>query len=135
MQGFNQTKYLYAISHFVSRRDANSSCQTIKGRKCCPLNLKLSLSHQIAVWNAYRGMNLTETHRDKNTNVTDSMANRTLIVTTILVRMKVKWMTAMGEGGEYLWAAESTDRRATEENVWREDRDTVAGSCAQQRNI
>ncbi|KAI4814239.1 hypothetical protein KUCAC02_003442 [Chaenocephalus aceratus] len=47
--------------------------------------LKPCLPFQIAVWNSYRGMNLTEkTSRDKNNNVTDSLANRTLIVTTIL---------------------------------------------------
>eukprot|EP00063_Salmo_salar_P010492 XP_013985327.1 PREDICTED: glutamate receptor ionotropic, kainate 1 [Salmo salar] len=39
---------------------------------------------KIAVWNSYTGLNLTETSRDKTNNVTDSMANRTLIVTTIL---------------------------------------------------
>ncbi|KAM6984575.1 glutamate receptor ionotropic, kainate 1 isoform 2-T3 [Tautogolabrus adspersus] len=39
---------------------------------------------KIAVWNSYKGMNLTESSRDKNNNVTDSLANRTLIVTTIL---------------------------------------------------
>uniref|UniRef100_A0A674MF97 Glutamate receptor n=1 Tax=Takifugu rubripes TaxID=31033 RepID=A0A674MF97_TAKRU len=38
---------------------------------------------KIAVWNSYKGMNLTDS-RDKNSNVTDSLANRTLIVTTIL---------------------------------------------------
>lgn len=44
-------------------------------------------------------MNLTETNRDKNNNVTDSLANRTLIVTTILVRRKVKQRTLLGGGG------------------------------------
>ncbi|XP_030218183.1 glutamate receptor ionotropic, kainate 1 isoform X4 [Gadus morhua] len=39
---------------------------------------------KIAVWNSYRGLNLTETNKDKMNNVTDSLANRTLIVTTIL---------------------------------------------------
>ncbi|KAM8900408.1 glutamate receptor ionotropic, kainate 1 isoform 2-T2 [Spinachia spinachia] len=40
---------------------------------------------KIAVWNSYRGMNLTEkSKRENNNNVTDSLANRTLIVTTIL---------------------------------------------------
>lgn len=52
---------------------------------------------QIAVWNSYRGMNLTESNRDKNNNVTDSLANRTLIVTTILVRKKVKRRTKEGK--------------------------------------
>lgn len=41
---------------------------------------------QIGVWNSQTGLNLTETNKDSSTNVTDSMANRTLIVTTILVR-------------------------------------------------
>ncbi|AWO99750.1 putative glutamate receptor ionotropic kainate 1 [Scophthalmus maximus] len=45
----------------------------------------MNLFKEIAVWNSYRGMNLTEKSiRDKNNNVTDSLANRTLIVTTIL---------------------------------------------------
>ncbi|KAF3840763.1 hypothetical protein F7725_006625 [Dissostichus mawsoni] len=49
------------------------------------ISLKEDGSARIAVWNSYRGMNLTEkTSRDKNNNVTDSLANRTLIVTTIL---------------------------------------------------
>lgn len=40
---------------------------------------------QIGVWNSQMGLNLTESSRDSTQNVTDSMANRTLIVTTILV--------------------------------------------------
>ncbi|XP_036071153.1 glutamate receptor ionotropic, kainate 1 isoform X6 [Oryzias melastigma] len=40
---------------------------------------------RVAIWNSYKGMTLIETNRDKNSNVTDSLANRTLIVTTILV--------------------------------------------------
>lgn len=40
---------------------------------------------QIGVWNSQTGLNLTEANKDSPTNVTDSMANRTLIVTTILV--------------------------------------------------
>uniref|UniRef100_A0A673CA05 Glutamate receptor n=1 Tax=Sphaeramia orbicularis TaxID=375764 RepID=A0A673CA05_9TELE len=39
---------------------------------------------KIGVWNSQTGLNLTETNKDSSTNVTDSMANRTLIVTTIL---------------------------------------------------
>lgn len=54
------------------------------------------------MWNSYKGMNLTETNRDKNNNVTDSLANRTLIVTTILVRKEIKQRTAWGvEGGRW----------------------------------
>uniref|UniRef100_A0A673CA21 Glutamate receptor n=1 Tax=Sphaeramia orbicularis TaxID=375764 RepID=A0A673CA21_9TELE len=40
--------------------------------------------YTIGVWNSQTGLNLTETNKDSSTNVTDSMANRTLIVTTIL---------------------------------------------------
>ncbi|XP_016535437.1 glutamate receptor ionotropic, kainate 1 [Poecilia formosa] len=39
---------------------------------------------KIGIWNSQTGLNLTETNRDSSTNVTDSMANRTLVVTTIL---------------------------------------------------
>ncbi|XP_077421916.1 glutamate receptor ionotropic, kainate 1 isoform X1 [Vanacampus margaritifer] len=39
---------------------------------------------KIGVWNSQTGLNLTESNKDSSTNVTDSMANRTLIVTTIL---------------------------------------------------
>lgn len=74
------------------------------------VNRFLSLSFQIAVWNSYKGMNLTETNRDKNNNVTDSLANRTLIVTTILVRKEVKQRAARGTGGEW---------RETERGRWR----------------
>ncbi|KAG9263675.1 glutamate receptor ionotropic, kainate 1 isoform X1 [Astyanax mexicanus] len=38
---------------------------------------------KIGVWNSYSGLNLTE-KKENNKNVTDSLANRTLIVTTIL---------------------------------------------------
>lgn len=64
-------------------------------------SLFLGGGFQIAVWNSYKGMNLTETNRDKNNNVTDSLANRTLIVTTILVRKEVKQRAAWvgGAGG------------------------------------
>uniref|UniRef100_A0A4W4DNH8 Glutamate receptor n=1 Tax=Electrophorus electricus TaxID=8005 RepID=A0A4W4DNH8_ELEEL len=40
--------------------------------------------HQIGVWNSNSGLNMTETGKEKTANITDSMANRTLIVTTIL---------------------------------------------------
>ncbi|XP_023682004.1 glutamate receptor ionotropic, kainate 1 isoform X3 [Paramormyrops kingsleyae] len=39
---------------------------------------------KIGVWNSVSGLNLTDSDKDKPTNVTDSMANRTLVVTTIL---------------------------------------------------
>ncbi|XP_077578525.1 glutamate receptor ionotropic, kainate 1-like isoform X2 [Stigmatopora nigra] len=39
---------------------------------------------KIGVWNSQTGLNLSESNKDMGTNVTDSMANRTLIVTTIL---------------------------------------------------
>ncbi|XP_048838239.1 glutamate receptor ionotropic, kainate 1-like [Brienomyrus brachyistius] len=39
---------------------------------------------KIGVWNSISGLNLTDSDKDKPTNITDSMANRTLVVTTIL---------------------------------------------------
>ncbi|KAF7663317.1 hypothetical protein LDENG_00214110, partial [Lucifuga dentata] len=48
------------------------------------ISLKEDGTARIAVWNPDKGLNLTESNREKNNNVTDSLANRTLIVTTIL---------------------------------------------------
>ncbi|XP_036070890.1 glutamate receptor ionotropic, kainate 1 isoform X3 [Oryzias melastigma] len=48
------------------------------------ISLKEDGLEKIGVWNSQMGLNLTETSRDSSTNITDSMANRTLIVTTIL---------------------------------------------------
>uniref|UniRef100_M3ZHS4 Glutamate receptor n=1 Tax=Xiphophorus maculatus TaxID=8083 RepID=M3ZHS4_XIPMA len=48
------------------------------------ISLKEDGLEKIGIWNSQTGLNLTETNRDSSTNVTDSMANRTLIVTTIL---------------------------------------------------
>ncbi|NWX41623.1 GRIK1 protein, partial [Steatornis caripensis] len=39
---------------------------------------------KIGVWNSYSGLNMTDGNKDRSTNITDSLANRTLIVTTIL---------------------------------------------------
>lgn len=46
-------------------------------------------SVQIGVWNSYSGLNMTDSNKDRSTNITDSLANRTLIVTTILVRLRL----------------------------------------------
>ncbi|XP_037123669.1 glutamate receptor ionotropic, kainate 1 isoform X2 [Syngnathus acus] len=48
------------------------------------ISLKEDGLEKIGVWNSQTGLNLTENNKDSGTNVTDSMANRTLIVTTIL---------------------------------------------------
>ncbi|XP_077421917.1 glutamate receptor ionotropic, kainate 1 isoform X2 [Vanacampus margaritifer] len=48
------------------------------------ISLKEDGLEKIGVWNSQTGLNLTESNKDSSTNVTDSMANRTLIVTTIL---------------------------------------------------
>uniref|UniRef100_A0A3B3ZQ89 Glutamate receptor n=1 Tax=Periophthalmus magnuspinnatus TaxID=409849 RepID=A0A3B3ZQ89_9GOBI len=48
------------------------------------ISLKEDGLGKIGVWNSNTGLNLTENNKDTSTNVTDSMANRTLIVTTIL---------------------------------------------------
>uniref|UniRef100_A0A8C6M1T8 Glutamate receptor n=1 Tax=Nothobranchius furzeri TaxID=105023 RepID=A0A8C6M1T8_NOTFU len=48
------------------------------------ISLKEDGLEKIGIWNSQMGLNLTETTKDSSTNITDSMANRTLIVTTIL---------------------------------------------------
>ncbi|CAL8363505.1 unnamed protein product [Merluccius merluccius] len=48
------------------------------------ISLKEDGMEKIGVWNSGTGLNLTDSNKDASTNVTDSMANRTLIVTTIL---------------------------------------------------
>uniref|UniRef100_A0AAQ5Z6J5 Glutamate receptor n=1 Tax=Amphiprion ocellaris TaxID=80972 RepID=A0AAQ5Z6J5_AMPOC len=48
------------------------------------ISLKEDGLEKIGVWNSQTGLNLSEINKDSSTNVTDSMANRTLIVTTIL---------------------------------------------------
>ncbi|XP_008580573.1 PREDICTED: glutamate receptor ionotropic, kainate 1 [Galeopterus variegatus] len=39
---------------------------------------------KIGIWNSNSGLNMTDGNKDKSNNITDSLANRTLIVTTIL---------------------------------------------------
>ncbi|KAI4579334.1 hypothetical protein MJG53_001207 [Ovis ammon polii x Ovis aries] len=38
----------------------------------------------IGIWNSNSGLNMTDGNKDRSNNITDSLANRTLIVTTIL---------------------------------------------------
>uniref|UniRef100_A0A452J198 Glutamate receptor n=1 Tax=Gopherus agassizii TaxID=38772 RepID=A0A452J198_9SAUR len=45
---------------------------------------------KIGVWNSNSGLNMTDSNKDRSTNITDSLANRTLIVTTILVSPAVE---------------------------------------------
>ncbi|XP_060090336.1 glutamate receptor ionotropic, kainate 1 isoform X7 [Heteronotia binoei] len=44
----------------------------------------MNLIKEIGVWNSNSGLNMTDSNKDRSTNITDSLANRTLIVTTIL---------------------------------------------------
>ncbi|XP_053312764.1 glutamate receptor ionotropic, kainate 1 isoform X3 [Spea bombifrons] len=48
------------------------------------ISLKEDGMEKIGVWNSNIGLNMTDGSKDKSTNITDSLANRTLIVTTIL---------------------------------------------------
>uniref|UniRef100_A0A452J189 Glutamate receptor n=1 Tax=Gopherus agassizii TaxID=38772 RepID=A0A452J189_9SAUR len=49
------------------------------------ISLKEEGTEKIGVWNSNSGLNMTDSNKDRSTNITDSLANRTLIVTTILV--------------------------------------------------
>lgn len=44
------------------------------------------LSIQVGVWSPAEGLNITEVAKGRGPNVTDSLTNRSLIVTTVLVR-------------------------------------------------
>uniref|UniRef100_A0A8D0L836 Glutamate receptor n=1 Tax=Sphenodon punctatus TaxID=8508 RepID=A0A8D0L836_SPHPU len=48
------------------------------------ISLKEEGTEKIGVWNSNSGLNMTDNNKDRSTNITDSLANRTLIVTTIL---------------------------------------------------
>lgn len=46
----------------------------------------LLASFQVGTWNPSNGLNITEISKGRGPNVTDSLSNRSLIVTTVLVR-------------------------------------------------
>ncbi|XP_041067974.1 glutamate receptor ionotropic, kainate 1-like [Carcharodon carcharias] len=48
------------------------------------ISLKEEGLEQIGIWNSNSGLNMTDSLKDKSSNITDSLANRTLLVTTIL---------------------------------------------------
>ncbi|XP_043850596.1 glutamate receptor ionotropic, kainate 1 isoform X1 [Dromiciops gliroides] len=48
------------------------------------ISLKEEGTKKIGIWNSNSGLNMTDRNKDRSTNITDSLANRTLIVTTIL---------------------------------------------------
>ncbi|XP_011781857.1 glutamate receptor ionotropic, kainate 1 isoform X6 [Rhinopithecus roxellana] len=48
------------------------------------ISLKEEGTEKIGIWNSNSGLNMTDSNKDKSSNITDSLANRTLIVTTIL---------------------------------------------------
>lgn len=56
-----------------------------KGRTQNPLFF-VCLSIQVGVWSPADGLNITEVAKGRGPNVTDSLTNRSLIVTTLLVR-------------------------------------------------
>uniref|UniRef100_UPI00398E5901 glutamate receptor ionotropic, kainate 1 isoform X2 n=1 Tax=Pristiophorus japonicus TaxID=55135 RepID=UPI00398E5901 len=48
------------------------------------ISLKEEGLEQIGIWNSKTGLNMTDNLKDKSPNITDSLANKTLLVTTIL---------------------------------------------------
>ncbi|XP_059955758.1 glutamate receptor ionotropic, kainate 1 isoform X8 [Mesoplodon densirostris] len=48
------------------------------------ISLKEEGTEKIGIWNSNSGLNMTDGNKDRSNNITDSLANRTLIVTTIL---------------------------------------------------
>lgn len=67
--------------------------------KCCSFcdkgsELDAKLFEQIGTWDPPSGLNMTETHKSKTSNITDSLANKSLRVSTILVDKKKPTSTA-----------------------------------------
>ncbi|XP_023404239.1 glutamate receptor ionotropic, kainate 1 isoform X8 [Loxodonta africana] len=48
------------------------------------ISLKEEGTEKIGIWNSNSGLNMTDGNKDRSNNISDSLANRTLIVTTIL---------------------------------------------------
>ncbi|KAL2805322.1 glutamate receptor ionotropic, kainate 1 isoform 4 [Daubentonia madagascariensis] len=48
------------------------------------ISLKEEGTEKIGIWNSNSGLNMTDGNKGRSNNITDSLANRTLIVTTIL---------------------------------------------------
>nr|XP_036869132.1 glutamate receptor ionotropic, kainate 1 isoform X5 [Manis javanica] len=55
---------------------------------------------KIGIWNSNSGLNMTDGNKDRSNNITDSLANRTLIVTTILLVPDGKY-GAQNDKGEW----------------------------------
>lgn len=54
---------------------------------CSPIcsKVRTDLFRQIGTWDPPSGLNMTDTHKSKTSNITDSLANKSLRVSTILV--------------------------------------------------
>ncbi|XP_049994573.1 glutamate receptor ionotropic, kainate 1 isoform X6 [Alexandromys fortis] len=76
--------YMVAIaSHRASQLTVSSlQCHRHKPWRLGPRFM--NLIKEIGIWNSYSGLNMTDGNKDRSNNITDSLANRTLIVTTIL---------------------------------------------------
>uniref|UniRef100_A0A452J1D8 Glutamate receptor n=1 Tax=Gopherus agassizii TaxID=38772 RepID=A0A452J1D8_9SAUR len=70
------------------------------------ISLKEEGTEKIGVWNSNSGLNMTDSNKDRSTNITDSLANRTLIVTTILVRDREGAEVAGEWSGDREWGAD-----------------------------
>ncbi|XP_054556312.1 glutamate receptor ionotropic, kainate 1 isoform X2 [Talpa occidentalis] len=76
--------YMVAIaSHRASQLTVSSlQCHRHKPWRLGPRFM--NLIKEIGIWNSNSGLNMTDGNKDRSSNITDSLANRTLIVTTIL---------------------------------------------------
>jgi hypothetical protein len=56
-----------------------------RSRKVKSNSYTLFIFPQVGKWSASGGLNITEVPKRKGMNITDSLANRSLVITTILV--------------------------------------------------
>lgn len=68
---------LETMGLMVWRQDGETRTHTL---------FSVCLSIQVGVWSPAEGLNITEVSKGRGPNVTDSLTNRSLIVTTVLVR-------------------------------------------------
>lgn len=68
----------------VSSSSVSSRQDKLIQTNCC------KLFQQIGTWDPPSGLNMTEAHNSKTSNITDSLANKSLRVSTILVQTEQK---------------------------------------------
>lgn len=80
----NQTynRLVFGQQHYRETKNVH-----LRLNHCFPIcsKVRTDLFRQIGTWDPPSGLNMTDTHKSKTSNITDSLANKSLRVSTILV--------------------------------------------------